>query len=284
MTATMFPAWHRRTVHPGYIIKNPLATLLFTIFAMTGAFFVEPKLIVAVSTDPRVRAATLTILSVCAVSALAVLFLLIYSTLQLRYVLRLQAVAASMLFLTLTAGAALVGYAARMAIAPPAGVPRAFSPAAYTLREGLVACTLLLATGSLFTAAQNLTFLRKADYTDFGTRRGELVSHITAMAARLAADEMLTPRDAATALERATAALSALDKTAKADDPRYRAFVDSILRPAVEILQRYIADPQVQKYPDLIPRACGLTPIARPVPPQRADAISAAFRLVRESR
>jgi hypothetical protein len=269
-------------MRPRYIVKSTIGMLLFAFFTLTNAFVLEPKLIGAVATAERERDIPVEILVIAVLLTSGMLFFLVRVTLEIRYVLRRQALIAATVYLGITLGAGVIGYTARMAFVPPQGLPRrAFSPSAYTVREGLIASILLAATGAIFTTANSIAFQRKADYTEFRTRRDDLRTYIAELGERIVRGQILTASDAARAAEKCTLALAALEKGASGDDPRYREFVWTQVRPPLTKLCEFISDPEVVHAPHLLPRGCGI--IARgPLAPERVARLAAAYQTLGE--
>jgi uncharacterized membrane protein len=263
------------------LIKNPLSLVLFVALTVATAFIFDPKLIAGLTHAVQKQQVPASLLAVFAAVATAIFLLVIYGTLILRYALRAQAVKASLLFFALTTAAAFFGYALRMSILPPEGVElHALRPDSYTLREGLVALIILTVTGTFFSTANNLAFLRKPDYSEFRAKCRDFAATVTAMGKTFVDEHVVPASDAKTAADHAAAALKALDKAADSDDRAYREFIHREIRPAVEKLSKYANDPQLRIAPYLLPRACGVIPPAAPPSAATIAEMSAAYRIM----
>lgn len=266
-------------LRPRLIAKRPFTLLLFAILAGMFAAATEPKLFDALL-QPATHASLVLVATVTVVTE-GVLLAIIWLTLESRYAVARQTHVASIVFLLLVVVASLLGFWTRMAIlGDAAGHVRPFGPGAYTLREGLIALAVLTFTGTGFTTAHNLVFLRKADYTQFSHTRGELLAHVSEMAARFARNEPLIAADGVKLQRLAAAAAAALQTPFAAETGDYRKFVDKWIRSPLTAIGSICAMPDVQRAPDLFLRVCDLATPTDPWSPSEVGTMRDAYRKV----
>jgi hypothetical protein len=263
--------------HPRLLLKRPWTIGLFVVLAALCAALADPKLFE--SLIPVLRKAP-TVLSVTAAVMLESLLLtIIWLTLESRYAVAVQTHAAAVLFLVIVTVASVFGFWSRMALlGDSTGMTRNFGPRGYTFPEGIAALLALTGTGSIFIAAQNLIFLRKADYTPFVSARSQFLDDVRAMKDRFDTGQPSGEKDAAKLQQDCSNARTALNAPFSAEIGAYRRFVQKELLAPLDTLCALVAGADVQQAPETFLRACGLATPPNPWSSEDVSKMKTAFQ------
>lgn len=251
-------------LHPRILIKRVRLVVVFAGVSAATAFLPDPKTVVALSDAMEAKLATW-FRVLLLIAALAFCAWSFHVMIQLRYVLNRQAVAASVLLMSIFIAASAVGIGARLALA---GTPTSTTHA--------LNIAILLSVGSLVIGTMyNAVYVQKPDYTKLRAELCGIASGFDSLIETNGVKGYVTRDELEPVSKALTAARTTAADLVKIETKAYGAFIDANFAEPLAVLSSAASNRVVSDAPESFLRACGL------LGDRANESVAAAYRRLR---